>query len=644
MSAIAGLLHFHDQPVAAADLERMSEALAAHGPDRAGLWTHGSIGLAQRLMCVTPEDRFEQQPVLSADRQLALVSGACLDNRPELTRELDILPPVDEQPDSAFILRAYEKWGQDCLHHLVGAYSFALWDAREQRLLLVRSPFGGSIVFYHHTPEVFAFATMPKGLLALPFVPRALNEERLADYLARTGSEPHATFYRGISCLLPGHVLTSGREGLMVRRYWQLDLNRRIHFPRDEDYVEAFSELFDRVVSDHLRSLTPVGVFMSGGLDSTSVAATAARLLKRRGERLATFTEVPRAGFTGPVLDGRYADETPFVQAVARLHANLDVNLIRTDWSTFLDGLERFFAYAEEPFPNTANRVWWEAILQAAQQQGVRVLLTGEQGNLSISWGGDGLLPELLRTGQWGRALHEARAQRGEVRAIVSQGIVPLLPAPLWLMVQRLRGKVKRTTPPWQAYSAIHPDFAAAHKVELRARDRGQDFHARPPADTRQIRYEVIAGIDLAGSLTTGYQAMFGVETRCPLVDARLVEFCLALPEDQYLRDGRPRWLLRRAMADRLPPAVLGNRKRGLQAADWFERLSAIRPQIFEELAQLEQSDLARRVLDLPRLRRLVEQWPQGGWGEMRVLTSYRTLLESGLMVGRFIRWFEAGG
>ena len=137
---------------------------------------------------------------------------------------------------------------------------------------------------------------------------------------------------------------------------------------------------------------------------------------------------------------------------------------------------------------------------------------------------------------------------------------------------------------------------------------------------------------------------MFGVETRCPPVDARLVEFCLALPEDQYLRDGQPRWLIRRAMADRLPPVVLRNRKRGLQAADWFERLSAIRPQICEELAQLEQSELARRALDLPRLRRLVEHWPQGRWGEMQVLTSYRMLLESGLMVGRFIRWFEAGG
>lgn len=651
MSAIAGLFYTNDRPIAVADLERMSGALAAHGPDGSGLWRHGSIGLAQRLMCMTPEDRFEQQPLLSADGQVVLVSDARLDNRPELARVLDVPPPVHEQPDSAFILHAYEKWGLDCPHHLVGAYSFALWDAGEQRLLLVRSPLGGGAVFYHHTPEVFAFATMPKGLLALPFVPRALNEEKLACYLARMGGDPQATFYRSIYCLQPGHWLSVGRNGLTVQRYWQLDLNRQIQFPRDDDYVEAFKERFERVVSDHLRSLTPVGVLMSGGLDSTSVATTAARLLKRQGKRLTTFTEVPRAGFTGPVLNGRYADETPLVQAVAHLHDNLDLNLIRTDGRTFLDDLDRFFDYAEEPFPNTSNRVWWEAILQAAKQPGVRVLLTGDQGNLTISWNGSGLLSHLLRQRQWGRARREARAlaQRGEARAawraLVGQGILPLLPTSLWLIAQRLRGNAAMvSTSSWRAYSPIHPDFAAAHKVESRARDQGHNVHGRWPADTRQIRYEVITGVGATSALGTGYRAMFGVETRTPPLDVRLVEFCLALPEDQYLRDGQRRWLIRRAMADRLPPEVLGNRQRGLQAADWFERLSAIRPQIVEELAQFEQSELARRALDLARLRQLVQQWPQDGWEAGPVFLNYRMVLEWGLMAGRFIRWFEAGG
>jgi len=288
--------------------------------------------------------------------------------------------------------------------------------------------------------------------------------------------------------------------------------------------------------------------------------------------------------------------------------------------------------------------------LQAAKQQGVRVLLTGEQGNLTISWNGSGLFLHLLRTGQLGQALHEARAlgQQGKTsawRVLVSHGILPLLPPWLWLTVERLRGKAELTsTPPWQTYSAIHPDFAAAHKIESRTRGWGHNFHGRLPANTRQLRYQLITEIDITGPLVTGYRAMFDVQTRCPPVDVRLVEFCLALPEDQYLRDGQPRWLLRRAMTDRLPPEVLRNQKRGLQVADWFERLGAIRPQIMEELARFEQSELARRVLDLARLRQLVQQWPQAGWGEMRVYLDYHRILQFGLMVGRFLRWFEAGG
>jgi len=120
------------------------------------------------------------------------------------------------------------------------------------------------------------------------------------------------------------------------------------------------------VVSDHLRSATPAGVMMSGGLDSSSLAVTAARELGLQGKRLPTFTEVPRAGFDGPMIHGRYADETPFIHALVSRCRTIDPTFIRTDGRTFLDGLDRVFPHLEGPFRNTWNRVWIEAILQAA--------------------------------------------------------------------------------------------------------------------------------------------------------------------------------------------------------------------------------------------------------------------------------------
>lgn len=653
MSAIFGLVQLNGQPVAPDHLERMHAALAAHGADGGGMWTHTYVGLGQRLTCLTLEDRLECQPVVSGDGRRVLVSDARIDNREELMRELDIeAARTRELPDSAFILRAHEKWGDECARHLIGAFAFALWDGREQRLLMARSPMAERPLYYYATPHTFAFATMPKGLFALPFIPREIDEQFLADYLARERAEPGTSFYRNVRRQLPGHVLIVTRDGLTAAQYWQPDVKREIRLSRDQDYVEAFDELFERVVSDHLRSETPVGVMMSGGFDSTSVAATAAPLLKRMGRRLPTFTEVPRAGFDGAIIKGRYADETPFVQAMARRYDNLDLNLVHTSGHVFLDDLDTLFDAAEMPFRNASNRVWYEALLREAQRQGVRVLLNGGLGNLTISWGGDGLLSQLLRARRWRDVLREARAlvrqnhARSTVRALMALGIMPLLPTPLYCAIRRARrpdGARSRANLPWRAYSAVNPEFAATQRVDERARATGPDFRLRLRPDTRGQRYKTLErAADLGDGLAAGYQALFGIDGRDPTSDVRIVEFCLSLPEEQYLRDGQARWLVRRAMTKRLPPEVLDNKTRGLQAADWFERLRGAHTRIVDELTLLEQSDVARRAIDLARLRRLVEQMPHADAGAEKTLADYRGVLEFGLMTGRFIRWCEA--
>jgi asparagine synthase (glutamine-hydrolysing) len=651
LSAIFGLFNLDGQPGSKIDLERMSAALASLGTEGGGKWSRGSAALGQRLMCFTPEDRFEQQPLVSADGRYLLVCDGRIDNRRELMCELEI-PPVeaDVLPDSAFVLHAYAKWGEDCVQHLVGFFAFAVWDVREERLLLARSPIGAPALFYHSARNTFAFASMPKGLFALPFVPRSLNDQKLADFLMQLGSEPQTTFYRDIYFLPTGHLLSLGARGLQIRSYWHLDLKREIRYPSDGDYVEAFDEIVGRVVADHLRSLTPIGIMMSGGLDSTCVAAMAAGRLGVEGKRLTAFTEVPRRGFDGPVPQGRYSDETSLVQAVAQMYDNLDLILIRTDGRVFLDDLEKLFFHLEAPFRNISNRIWAEAIFQEAGRRGMRVLLDGGQGNLTISRDGSGLLSQLLREGAWVRALGEARAMarqgaaRSTVRALMGQGVVPILPTPLWRAMAWLRGKPEaRLARSWRTYSAIHPDFAAFERVEERFHDREHDLRNRFKTNTRQGYFEALSRQDF-GAYVGPFRAMFGVDFRSPLADPRIASFCLALPEEQYLRGGEPRSLVRRAMAGRLPPEVLANRKRGLQAADWFERLSGARPEIGAELDRLERSDLAHRMLDLARMRRLVECWPQEGWDTDPLKREYGLLLQQGLMVGRFLRWFEQGG
>jgi asparagine synthase (glutamine-hydrolysing) len=650
VSAIFGLVAVHGGELPGHALEAMRSALADHGGDGGDTWALGGAGLGQQLTFVTPEDLFERQPLVSRDSLRVLVSDGRIDNRLELSGELGLPWPARTVPDSAFILAAYERWGTDCPQHLIGSFSFAIWDARLKRLLLARAPSGAKPVFFHQAADFVAFATMPSALFALPGVPRKLCLESVADHLILVPLEPGASLYRDIRSLEPGHALTVSPRGSHIRAFWRPELRHELRLRCDAEYVEAFTERFDRVVADHLRSLSPVGVMMSGGLDSTSVAATAAPLLARHGERLAAFTAAPRTGFREPGAPHWLVDEAPLASTVAARYENIDLSVIRTEGLFFLDELDRFFDAAEMPYEASAGRVWHEAIMSEAQRQGIRVLLTGKCGNWTVSWDGSSLIRSLVGRGRWAAAWRETRAlapaSRGlpAARALVSGGFIPQLPWRAQLAIARRRGSDDPLIAPeswWAPLSPIHPEFARAQNVAARSRARACDHWIRRRIDTPERRRDRLMHVQRIAGVNGAYQTLYGTDTRDPTADARIAEFCLSLPEEQYRRGGVSRWLIRRAMADRLPPEILASPRRGIDTADWFERLSGARARVFETLQLLDQSETASTVLDLSRMRRLADQMDQPTGDPVRKMMDYRHVLERGLMVGRFLRWFE---
>lgn len=653
MSAIFGIVHTDGRPVDSVDLEAMNYALLAHGPDGGGTWLGEHVGLGQRLMCFTPEDRFERQPLISRSGKHLLVADARIDNRPELAEELGISAhELREMPDSEIILRAYEKWGSDCPEHLIGPFAFALHDLSLGRLLLARSPKGERALFYHVTPSRVAFASAPCALFALRDVPRQIDEQALADYLVWAPDEPGSCLFKRVSRLQAGcsALIQDGR--LKLRSFWSFDVNRETHFPKDADYVEAFNEIFERVVKDHLRSLTPPAIMMSGGLDSTAVAAVAAPLLEAKGQRLSSFTEVPAAEFNDAVMPLKYADETPYVKAMGAMYSNLDPTFVRSDGEFFLNDIEPFFRAAESPFRNAQNRPWWERVHRKAAQKNSRVLLTGLSGNMTVSWRGYGLLPSLLARKDWPRLFGEARAlarKRGDaasiMRVLVGQAILPLFPRPWWLAFRTLRSPASIAEiwrRPWSGYSCINHDFAVRQRVLERARERDFDF-LRPHRDSRRQRLLGLRTMDTMADIDRGYEKLFGVQTRDPTGDMRLLEFCLSLPEEQYMREGEARWLVRRAMRGRVPPVILGNRHRGLQAADAFVSLRSSRLRIAGELDLIESCSLVRSAIDIPRLRKLIGRIDEAKSASVSANVNYRGVLSYGLMAGRFIAWAESG-
>ncbi|HYC14771.1 MAG TPA: asparagine synthetase B, partial [Stellaceae bacterium] len=305
MTAIAGLWHLDGRPDPSEGCARMLAAQALYGPHAVAQWTGGDIALGRRLFQLLPEDAFDRQPLVSGDGRFVLVGDLRLDNRMELVRALEIeAAQAAQSSDAALLLAAVERWDEACLDRIVGDYAFALWEPARRRLRLVRDPLGERPLHFHAGKGLFAFASMPKGIHALPEVPIEADEDWIADFLSLLPPFGSRTCFHGIERVEPGHLVTIDAGKIATRRFWE-PRQQRLGYRNHQQYVDGLRELLDQAVECRLRGVKDVGAHLSGGLDSSAVATTAARLLASSGGRVVAFTGVPREGYAAPSPSGR---------------------------------------------------------------------------------------------------------------------------------------------------------------------------------------------------------------------------------------------------------------------------------------------------------------------------------------------------
>jgi asparagine synthase (glutamine-hydrolysing) len=616
----------------------MLRALDIYGPDHAAQWDGDRISLGRRLFRTLPEDAHDRQPLTGRGGDCVLVADLRLDNRDELERALQIQADrARTLADAHILLAAWERWGLDCLDRLVGDYAFAVWEEGAQRLVLARDPLGMRPLHFHRGPHFFAFASMPKGLHALAEVPRAPDEERIAELLALLPESGSASFFKDVERVEAGCLALVTQAGVTQRRHWE-PTRKTIKLASPDDYAEALRHHLDQAVRSRLRGATDVAAHLSSGFDSSAVATSAALVLAPSGGKVIAFTAVPRKGYDGPNPPRRHGDEGPIAAKTAALYPNMEHVLIRSGERSPLDSLERNFQIYDRPMLNLCNNVWVNAINDAARDRKLRVLLTGQMGNMSISYDGGTLLPALMRQGRMIRWLRESAAarRRGDMswRGALAATFGPYMPVFLWRWLnQAFHGRQVGV----EAYSAIRAERLAALDMPTRARERGLDLSYRPRKDGFETRLWVLRRVDL-GNYVKGVLGGWGIDQRDPTADRRLIEFCLSVPEEQYFANGEAKALARRAFADRMAPEVTQTRGKGYQAVDWHEGLAAARGAVAEEVSRLGDCAPAAAAIDLERLGRLVEDWPQGGWEKEEVMTAYRLALLRAVSVGHFLR------
>lgn len=549
MSGICGIFRLDGGPpdgVAA-----MLDQLARRGPDGSHSTYDGAVALGHAALHTTPESLHETLPLTHAPSGCTITADLRLDNRAELIAAL-ALPEDRVIGDGELVLHAWLRWGEDCPNHLLGDFAFVIHDPRHGLLFGARDHTGMKQLIHAHRPgRLFAFASEPEAVVRAPGIPCRLNEARIADFLEDylEGVDCTSTFFEGVHRLPPAHRFTVTRDRLTISRYWSLTPGPELPRAPARAHVEGFLDTFREAVRARLRVAGPAGSMLSGGMDSGSVVALAARELAAQGDG-------PLHIFSCLGPDPAHCIETRTALATIAAVPGIEAHVADyTRLGPYLDDLARLTREAAEKFDS--HMVLPRLAYLMARRAGVRVVLDGVGGDNAL--GSGGRLARLIRAGHWRSAWHEsaglAQYWHGRRAAFLHRAIrQALTPDAARRLRRRWQDRHEDDRPDGPL---LAPGFA--RQIDLAARKRAFRALRTPrlmaPAESRAAgfthtfttvgreRYDRVA-------------AEQGIEPRDPFHDRRVLEHALRLPEALVGGSGWHKLILREMTADLLPEAT----------------------------------------------------------------------------------------
>jgi len=555
MSGILGIVNLDGSPVDPTLLRKMADSLAFRGPDAQETWIDGNVGFAHAMLRTTWESERERQPS-SLDGQVWITADARIDARSDLIAALksnsqEVAPGV---PDVELILHAYQVWGKDCVQHLLGDFAFAIWDAPRRRLFCARDHLGVRPFFYAQAGQTVVFSNTLECVRIHPLVSDRLNDLAIGDFLLfGFNQEFGTTVYADIQRLPPAHTALWSPDGCSLKRYWTLPIDEPIYYRRSSDYVERFRELLNTVVEDRLRT-NKLAVFMSGGLDSTTLAAVACSLFRKQGGDFEVHA------FTSVFDD--YGDDRRYATMVAE-HLNIPIHFRVGGTEDSIDpNWNQTSFHTPEPVINILNRskdlAWFRDVSCYS-----RVFFWGEGSDNALTYEWRPYLKFLIGRGRYLRAL------RNTCQHVISHRRIPLLPSVPRMLRERFDAGFKEPSfPPW-----LNPEFES--RCGLRARWEEERAKQARPSSLHPVRpdaYESFTG-PLWHALFEGMapgNTGVALEGRLPFVDLRLLRYMLAVPAMPWCR---VKYLQREVMRGILPEPVRRRRKTILRGDPVWEML-----------------------------------------------------------------------
>ena len=571
MSKICGVLKFKDHEFT--DEEELNlnlDSLFRLTREKTSIWTEKNV----RLVQIDSETKVNSSGYNASQNKttqhLSIIADTVLTNRTELFKEFGVfLSEQEKLTDQHLILKAYEKWGESCPEHLAGDFAFAIWDVQNKKLFCARDHFGASTLFYYKDTEKFIFGSKPALILRFKNVEKKFNINKLGIFLI---PEPHTyltdqSWFKDISVLPAGTILTIDRNGIKTRKFWTPHLGKVLPFRTEEETIEAFRELLFEVIEARIPKDKPVASLLSGGLDSSSIVSVAAKILEKQNREINVF-----AGVLADKNDEQFSDERFFIDQF-KSFPNVRINYVTAPGAGPFSDLEELFEDLDTPFL-TSRHYLYKAFTREASEMGATTLFDGTFGELGATSHGWGGFAELFAKFKWLTLWRELKLRKElynisikyNIRANV---INPLLPQ---FLINLRHGKLKNETP-LNKHHPIQKDLAQSFLNKI---DFTKNIPGRTSSDHQKNQIDVL--ILIQEKMGENYPFSYGrkpIEVRYPLLDKRLIEFTSAVPIELKFKDGYYRYLIRAALDKILPPKIQWRTSKTAFSPDYMRRYNS---------------------------------------------------------------------
>ena len=605
----------------------MRDILEHRGPDEAGLHVDSHAALAHRRLSIV-DLASGQQPLSNEDGTIQIVFNGEIYNHAEIRRELEASGHrYRTRSDTETIVHAYEEWGDACVDRFRGMFAFAIWDSTDRRLLLVRDRLGIKPLYWTRAGDTLLFASEIKALLASGLVDARVNEDALPELLGTRSVAGTRTLFQNIQKLLPGHRLVFHRGGVRIHQYWDIPRGRLM--PSEQlEIVPRFRALLEESVRLRLMSDVPLGMFLSGGIDSTAIAAVMARQIDRPVETFSVAFE-----------EQAFNELAYSREAAAAIGANAHEIVINDE--DFFGALPRLVWHEDEPIAHPSSVPLY--FVSELARRHVTVVLTGEGSDELL--GGYGKYPRIAWNWRAG-TVYERMLPRA-VRRMVSNRIVPRLPGRAGRYARRSFLAMERTAEAmcFDNFASVRLDdqrqlFARGRRVVQSTQAYGPSaaYFDHPNGQSTLLDRLLYADIKtyLVELLMKQDQMSMAasIESRVPFLDHKLVEFAVRLPDEWKLSGWIGKRVLREAMKGIVPESILTRPKMGFPVP--FGRWTRTEWNGVARDILLDRRARTRGVLDPTAVDQLLRDHHQGRtdggdriWALVNLELWYRTFIDN---------------